>query len=644
MLLKKKGYPGPGKTTIKSRAILVKNPVFMLAIALLICAISALGASLVKSGGGLLTVKQLKWETPSGYMQSAQLFIPKTATKETPAPAVVVVHGWGNSGETQTPNYVELSRRGYVVLAIDMYGHGDSDNLPANTWWDDGNGANGVYDGVKLLATLPYVDISQIGIEGHSNGAYSCNRAVLLDNEADKPLISSVLLECNDAFYTKDILYAQYFDESNANYENVYGGRNVAIVAAKYDEAFHRIRLSDGTISAPRDFINTSPAQSFLNFGKNPIGLEKRNSYSIYTENIDGEDAIRVIYNPSIIHGWAYMSTRVTYDFISFFQKTMPAPNPIAGGNQIWPWKIFFEAIGVIGILLFLVNFILVLLETRFFGVLKAQKPVLPTEVNRKGKAWLWGGLTINALFSAISFPIVWIAAQVFQPSWFNQWHPWVLGWWSLINGLFTLLILFLNYRRYAKVNGLNLRERGVILSRDKIWKTILLGILAVFSTYFVVFVANYFFTTDFRLWDLLTFKSFDAVKIPEILKFTPFFVIFYIINSIAMNVFNYVKIGKKEWINTLLMCICNTLGVIILLVVFYSYFLNTGLLPTDCLSWGLGTMIMWVYPMAATLPIATVINRFIYKKTCNPYISSIAFSLIVAIMICTTTLTYLIK
>lgn len=632
-----------GKTSKKIITNLLKKPAFMLAIALLICLISAAGASLVKSGGGSITVKQLHWETPSGHIQSAQLLIPKNATKETPAPAVVVVHGWGNSKEVQTPNYVELSRRGYVVLDIDMYGHGDSEDLPQNTWWDEGNGANGVYDGVKLLASLPYVDATQIGIEGHSNGAYSCNRAVMLDNEADKPLISSVLFECNDAFYTDTQSYAQYLDGSDTNFTNLYGDRNVCIIAAMYDEAFHRIQYPDGTLTAPRDFINTPQAQSFLNFGKDPTGLEKRDSYTIYTENIDGKDVIRAIYNPKVIHCWAYESTQVTSDFINFFQNAMPAPTPLAADKQIWPLKVFFETIGVIGILLFLVNFILVMLETRFFGVLQTQDVVLPAEVDRKGKTWLWWGLVLSALFSAISFPIVWILAQVLQPAWFNQWHPWVLGWWSFVTGLFTLLILRLNYRKYAKANGLNLHEQGVFLSKDKIWKTILLGVLAAICTYSIVFVANYFFATDFRCWAFLIFTTFDSAKFITMFKFIPFFVFFYVINSIAMNVFNYIKIGNKEWVNTLLMCIFNTLGIIILLIIFYVDFFITGLLPTDHLSWGLGTMIMWVYPMVATLPIATVINRIIYKKTRNPYISSIAFALIVTAMMCATTLTYLI-
>ncbi len=644
MLYKKSGTPAEvGQTSEKSKIIPGKNPVFMLAVALLICLISALGGSLFKSNGGSVTVKKLKMETPSGHMQNAQLFIPRTATKETPAPAVVVTHGWYDNSDIQAPNYVELSRRGYVVLAIDMYGHGDSDDVPNEDWWKEENAANGVYDGVRLMTTLPYVDASKIGVEGHSNGANACNRAVSLDNKAAKPLISSVLLECNDPFFTDTIYYAQYYDGSDTNFTNVYGDRNVGVVAAKYDEAFHRIQYPDGTLTAPRDFINTVPAQSFLNFGKDPIGLEKRNSDTMYTENINGKDSVRVIYNPNINHTWALISSQVTYDIIDFFQKAIPAPNPIAADNQIWQWKVFFETLGVIGFFMFLVYFITVMLETRFFGVLKAREPVLPAEINRKGKAWLWWGLTASALFSALSYPIIWIVGLLTQPAFFNQSQPWVLGLWSLATGLFTLLLLFLTYRRYAKANGLNLWDQGVFLSRDKIWKTILLGVLAAICTYSIVFVTNYFFTTDFRFWIIFRFRAFDAVKFTEILKFIPFFVFFYVMNSIAMNVFNYVKIGKKGWVNTLLMCIFNILGTVILLVVFYAGFLITGLLPTDRIGWGLGTMIFMIYPMAAVLPVATVINRIIYKKTRNPYISSIAFSLIITTMTCTNVLTYLI-
>ena len=62
-------------------------------------------------------------------MMSALLFIPKTATVKKPAPAIITSHGWYNNREMQDMNFVEYARRGYVVMSMDMYGHGDSDTL-----------------------------------------------------------------------------------------------------------------------------------------------------------------------------------------------------------------------------------------------------------------------------------------------------------------------------------------------------------------------------------------------------------------------------------------------------------------------------------------------------------------------------------
>ena len=62
------------------------------------------------------------------------------ATAETPAPAVVTVHGWYNANGFQDLFNIELARRGYVVLSPDMIGHGDSEILDWDTLYDDASG------------------------------------------------------------------------------------------------------------------------------------------------------------------------------------------------------------------------------------------------------------------------------------------------------------------------------------------------------------------------------------------------------------------------------------------------------------------------------------------------------------------------
>lgn len=97
-----------------------KSAGFWLCISLIICLISCIGASMIQTNFGKVTVKDLRFETESGHQMSALLLKPDTATAENPAPAIICSHGWYNNREMQDLNYVEYARRGYVVLSIDM--------------------------------------------------------------------------------------------------------------------------------------------------------------------------------------------------------------------------------------------------------------------------------------------------------------------------------------------------------------------------------------------------------------------------------------------------------------------------------------------------------------------------------------------
>ena len=255
-----------------------KNARFWVAVALVLCLISSVGASIFQTDFGSITYHDMTFVTESGHELDALLLVPDNATTENPAPAIVVSHGWYNNREMQDLNYVEYARRGYVVMAISMYGHGDSGVLPDSDFWNDANNANGLYDAVKHVARLPFVDSSRIGVTGHSNGALACREAVLQDEEG---LIAAALLVSNDAVY---------YDE-NGDFYNQFGSRDAAIIACQYDEFFHRV---DG--APPREYIHQVTAQSFLNFGIDPSQGEVRTAGTFYRQEVEGESAIRAIY------------------------------------------------------------------------------------------------------------------------------------------------------------------------------------------------------------------------------------------------------------------------------------------------------------------------------------------------------------
>lgn len=608
-----------------------RKSAFWLCISLILCLVSAIGASLVQTNLGRVTVKDLQFETASGHEMSALLFIPDNATADNPAPAIVCSHGWYNNREMQDLNYVEYARRGYVVLSIDMYGHGGSEDLPANTWWQPENNANGMYDAVQMMATLPFVDSSRIGVTGHSNGALASRTAVLLDNEAETQLIAAALLVSNDAVYQDD----------TGAYYNMFGSRDAGIVACQYDEFFHRVKQDDGTRSAPRDYIHQATAQSFLYFGQDPTGLEERSSSTLYTEQVNGVEAARVIYNPNIIHPWAHFSAEVVSSSLEFFDHALGAPIDIDSGNQIWQIKTAFNALGLIGFVMFVVSLTKVLVKTRAFAGLKAPQEVLPApEPTGKAKAWFWISGILATLFSILFYMFTYTPLSQNVPSFIPQVAPLYIGLWSAACGLFSLLLIWIG----GKVTGSkpDLRANGVKIGAKQLGLTVILALVVAGAAYGLVFAADYFFKTDFRLW-VLTLRAFDANKLPIILMYLPLFLLYYIPNSISINSYNYVAMGKRPWVNTAVNVLFNVLASAIMIVGIYTCFFVTGHLPNEYITGFGGSIIgIWLFPIVIVLGVAAVVSRKIYRATRNPYLSGIIMALLVTAMCCTNTLTQL--
>src|SRR6266481_1794462 len=113
-----------------------------------------------------IRIQDVRFAGTNGVQMSALLYIPINATAKTPAPAILAVHGYINSRETQDGFAIEFSRRGYVVLALDQTGHGYS-APPAFA-----NGFGGP-DGLAHLRSLDFVDKDNIGLEGHSMGGWT---------------------------------------------------------------------------------------------------------------------------------------------------------------------------------------------------------------------------------------------------------------------------------------------------------------------------------------------------------------------------------------------------------------------------------------------------------------------------------------
>ena len=601
-----------------------------LCIAIALMLVSMVFASCIQTSWGKVTVKDLRWETTMGIEMSGLLFVPDGVSAENKAPAIVVSHGMFNNREMQDANFVELARRGFVVLSMDMFSHGYSDNVP-----NIGLVTTGMYEAVKMLSTIGYVDVTKIGITGHSLGGMSSNTAVAEDNAAPVQLISAVLLNCADATYA---------DATTNAYINVYGSRNVGIVAAQYDEFFMRQTDANGKQTAPRDYLKNSNAQSFLYFGTDPAGKDLRTQGTVYTESVDGKDAMRVIYNPAIIHPWSHFSKQSTTDTIEFFDQALGAPNPIPASNQVWQWKEFFNFVGLVGFAMFIVNFAILMASTPFFASIKKKEVAAPRAFAKGGKLWFWGSISLAAIFGAVTYlPILNnVGSFSMAKSPWTQSSPWGIACWAAVTGVFAILSMLLSYHLHLKKNGATTESIGLKIGAKNLGKTVLLALIVVVVSYGCVFFADYFFKTDFRIW-VLGVKAFDAkVLYTAVFPYLLLFSIYYIAASVAANSFNNntlgLKDGKREWVNTTVLAVFSAIPPLVLLAIQYITFFSTGFL-----AWDTGNMqIVWLFPVLVFLPVTTILSRKIFRETGNPYLPGIINGILVTLIACSNTLTWL--
>ncbi len=603
-----------------------KQAKIWLCISIALMLLASIVVSAIQTNGGHVTMKELNIETDLGYSMSAYLFIPETATAETPAPAVVVSHGYLNNKEMTDANYVELARRGFVVLAIDQPCHGDSEIMAQRI-------PNGVDQGVLAVSRMPFVDVDRIGVTGHSMGGGSCNTAVAVDNERENPLISAVLIHCNDPTVKN----------SDGNYVNAYGNRNVGVIAVQYDEFFHKWVDESGIARQAPYYMGSPTAQAFLHFGVDPTGLDKRDAYTYYSETVDGEECFHVIYRPNVIHPWSHFSAKSETCVIDFFTKALNAPNPIDSSNQVWQWKEAFNFVGLVALAIFICAFGTLMLFTPTFESLRAKEVVQPAKLaDNKAKFWFWGSLAAGVLFSCL----IYINAVAFgNTKAVSQTEAMGLGVWSTLCGLFTILSMVVFYQCYGKKHGMNLAELGVKMPLKKLGLSILLGVIIAVMAYVCVFTADYFFYADFRIWTL-AIKAFEA----PILKFLPYgllFVTFYIASSVANNCFNYNEIGGKSWVNTIIVALFTALPAIILPAIQYTTYFTQKHMMWQQMALGANNVnppmyVLWLFPIILILFASTVINRVLYKVTKNPYVGGVVNVIMVTLLTITNTCTTL--
>lgn len=640
---------------------LAKSHNFWLCISLVCIIVSMLATSLIQTDFGSVAVQKINIATPEGQYVNALLFTPKEASADNKLPLVIACHGSYNSKEMQAQNYVELSRRGFVVCSIDSYCHGLSSVE---------NGDNGSVDNTDrytcmvhtleyLMATLDYIDLDRIGLTGHSMGGFHCNATVThyLTREAlglGKNPIAAVLNMGCETYHTYWGLYADTAemdldamvsgDASTVTKSDVASGDapipidiDYGMVAGKYDEWF----FTDEN-GSPHHFLDQDRAKWFIEqVGVSPEGSVEDGKY--YYGEVNGEEHFRVIYQPEQTHPLNAFSYDGTYACVEFFYKAFGVPASreyIAPSNQVWFVKELFNLLGYIGLFLFIVPFTGLLMKIPFFSELQiANVPARnPGPKDKRGKLIFGASYAINAVIPPLLvMPVMfWWVGQGTEDVWVSDIpHVWnrvfgqpntnELAAWTGIVAICIAAVLFAGYKLYGKAAGQNGQNLGLTISGRQLWKTLLLALGVIAGIYIIVFFADWAFTTDFRFW-MLAAKVFYSQTLVYALIYALPFVVFYLVNSAVVNGFNRID-SLKDWQSVLLTCVGNVIGILFMIVVEYGTLIAKGAFVWNPMR------IFNLFPLVVLIPAATVVSRKLYKLTGNIYLGGLLMGIFYTMM-----------
>ena len=655
-----------------------KVAVIFLIVCILVIFLSSFIASAIQSNGWSIEVTDLRdaenegtaisltgEETEiNGKVVSGILFKPGDATADNPLPAVVLTHGYLNNREMQLQNAIELARRGFVVLTVDREGHGNYENSGEQSAL---MATSGLYDSVKYLYNMDYVDKDKIGISGHSMGGMTTAMTLMQDMQLG--LVSAGLIQAWSTFMG-----------AGADVD-------VGMLKAQDDEFFFTTNEGeDGTIS--REYLSTRAAKTFIGNteleGDVVSGAIYVNGQAVETTGgQETEGAFRVVYEISGVHPQNHCSVEGANAVVNFFYNAFGTPNGyeyISEGNQVWWVKEAFSLIGMIGFFALIFPLVSLLLTTPVFRSLRVAKQQVVEETvvvtDETGaeqtmvcQKLVWDGANIplqpkplKGVQKNISYWLAAIGIMLFSgfsihsicteygSKWFpnTQLYPqdttnWV-AMWAVCSALFSLAIILFFWLANTVVNKIRYGDNYLEYQENPfaagkiatglggLLKTFVLALLVLGILMAVLYTNWAIWTVDFRIWTLAV-KVFDmGVLLPTIVRYGVFFGIFFIVSALFNETYRASNI--PEWASTLINVFFNFFGVLLVIAIQYGEFTSTGVMWQPDMN--LGYIVL--FPMVPILAIATVISRRMTAKTGNMWLGAFINTLLFTLITCSNT------
>jgi dienelactone hydrolase len=462
---------------------------FLLAVTVLLFFIFGTSvASVLDSNFGKTEVKSILIR--SGEVElSATLYRPYSASSDNPSPAIVVTHGISSSKEMMSSIGLELSRRGFVTLCLDLYGHGKSGGTLEDGEEDP---SFGLLSAVQYIESQPYVNSSKIGMIGHSLGAGAARAATVEDGQIG----ALVLIAGGLGDSVEQLDYGQF----NSTFP-----KNLLVIVGKYDVLFNITELTKAEL--PTMF-----------------GTQQEVVPSFIYGNFLSQTARKLV-TPSTTHLFEPFDPTVISEIVAWIQSAFP----MAGSSEaVYNVEmIYFEReisimVGIIGLLgktLFM-----------FFPVSKVAKLRIPEdapESNSRPKALkshaVWGLLNI-----ALFLPLLAVGFLIpFPPLLFGR----SIAWWMFGVGLAGLFLIAAKIPK--SLPKIRLKET---LKEAMGKKEIIAGLTLFLFLFTIASLLELVFNVNLRIITPIFRALTDPRRIWAFLSFLPFFTIYFLAEGLYLH------------------------------------------------------------------------------------------------------------
>lgn len=610
----------------------------VLTVCILVMVISAAVAHVIATDHGKVQTKEVTFTTDTGAESYAKLYIPETATADHPAPAILLCHGYTASSDDMEANAIELSRRGYVVMAMDMYGHGES-SLPPEGYSqaEMGNVEDyapdlGSYSALQQFAEYDFVDLTKIGMLGHSMGTAAIQEGAYLayakwqniytasytqytgegqdettaaTNAYTDAMSAGIVLPSSMVLtgYNYNIRNSEDLTYNGVTEENgvfpLYAAPvNICTIEGTFDEfsgllwgvadagkytSSFKFKLGTGGAS------NVASGTYFMYGDASATPLSREEAVAAAQSAVLTKTPIRAAYTFEGTHsGTYYDATSIGYG-IDFFDITLRGGQAtIDPTSQVWHTRAAFGLMGLAAALISFVAMALTLLKIPFFATIRQEeKPSFSVVTDKKGAAKYAFWYIIFLLPAPLLY--YWLIGYPYymQPQWFKFLTKFMpnkffnmapmnsLMLFNIVSGAIFLGLYLLVFFLVARKAGGRFENTGLKLALPNIIKSFVLAVVSFGLVYIVIYLCNKLSGTNFGFFKF-SLQPMNAERWVAFLKYLPVWILFFILVSVIYNSLTRIN-DKKPLLNYVLIAFVSFGGLLIMFLYDYGKLFLTG-------------------------------------------------------------------